>query len=194
MSTVLALNIGQRIATGTALKAVGSYSRLTDYRSTNDPLLMNAAMKREASMLSTVAAGTFALEHVYGQMQGVYKAFPALARHRNVMQFLPLMAAYGLAEVVSKHVSGLSSQLRRATADDHTVVDAGNAKTVNLFLNSLNGDPTKAASNSVKIAELQFAAQPMTAMNSLNAARAYYQYPVAYNPAYNPFTQGYRQN
>ena len=194
MSTVLALNLGQRIATGTALKAVGSYSRLTDYHSTNDPQLMKAAMKREASMLSTVAAGTFALEQVYGQMQGVYKAIPGLAKHRNVLQFLPLMAAYGLAEIVSKHVSGLSAQLKRATADEHTVVDAGQAKTVNLFLNSLNGDATKAAANSTKVMELQFAAQPMSAMNSLNAARAYYQYPVAYNPAYNPFVQGYRQN
>ena len=193
MSTVLALSTGQRILTGTVLKAVGSFSRLTDYHSTKDPALIKAAMAREVSMLTAVAGGTFALEKVFGRMQGIYQAFPALAKQRHMMQFLPLMAAYGFAEVFSKHVSGLSAQLKRATADEHNVIDAREAKTVNLFLNSLNGD-TKAGVAPVKVAELQFAAQPMTAMNSLNAARAYYQYSVAYNPAYNPFAQGYRQN
>jgi hypothetical protein len=186
------LSLGSRILMGTSLKAVGSFARLGDYHEAGDPALMKAAVRREVSMLGTVAAATYGLEHLYANMQGLYRVFPKLANHRNMMQFVPLAVAYALAEGVSKKVSGLGAQLKHSTAESGpTVITDPKSKTINLFLKGLNGEdqPTKSP---VKVAELQFAAQPQANAMLGNAAQAYYSYPnstLASNPfaTYNPY-------
>ena len=68
-----------------------------------------------------------------------------------------------------------------------TMVNAGHAKTVNLFLRGVNGDAN--GNTPTKVAELQFAAQPQSNAFLNNAAQAYYSYPANANPfAVSPYS------